>query len=271
MRANSKNLFGSAPQVAMLQRGADLHQLVGSHPQFTYYGRVVGLTSPDDASFDTFTALVRLQGNSSYADLSDEDVPNMASALETQGLQPLQYARWDSQSKSLAIADRVMTTNPIPPSYQLNWLSPQTDINTRTSLAETCAACGVLPPSLAVLSGDAQPGVCPFLLDQSGRVIALAGSAAYLSAAHPAHMQSCWWGMLAVHPAHRGMELSLLLGALAMTEMRDRFGFSQFFTGVVPGNVPSEKICAKMGLHHTGRSILAAADPDLLPGGRMTK
>ena len=65
--------------------------------------------------------------------------------------------------------------------------------------------------------------------------------------------------------------LSLRLGAEVIVEMNRRYGFSQIFTGVEPGNAPSEAVCTRLGLRATDHSILGMADPDLVPGGRMTK
>lgn len=108
-------------------------------------------------------------------------------------------------------------------------------------------------------------------LDRDGAVAGCAAAASFLHPDHPDGRQMCWWGMLAVHPDHRGQALSVLLGAQAIVDMADRHGFSTFFTGVEPGNAPSEAICTKMCLAHQGRSILGVADPSLVPGGRMTK
>lgn len=48
-------------------------------------------------------------------------------------------------------------------------------------------------------------------------------------------------------------------------------GFTRFLTDVAPGNAPSHAVCARIGLVPEGRTTLGAADPALLPGGRMTK
>lgn len=65
--------------------------------------------------------------------------------------------------------------------------------------------------------------------------------------------------MLATDPGRRGARLSLLLGARAILIMRGRYGFGGVTTGVAPGSAPSEE------------TILSAADPTLVAGGRMTK
>ena len=75
--------------------------------------------------------------------------------------------------------------------------------------------------------------------------------------------------MLATEPDMRGRRLSLVLGALAVLESHQRHGLTRFFTGVAPGNAPSEAVCTRLGLARCEGYTLA--DPSLLPGGRMTK
>jgi GNAT superfamily N-acetyltransferase len=77
--------------------------------------------------------------------------------------------------------------------------------------------------------------------------------------------------MLATHPDRRGQGLARVLGARAMLAMAADYGYRDFFTGIVPGNAPSEKLCRGMGLRETGLAIVTCADPTVLKGGRMTK
>jgi RimJ/RimL family protein N-acetyltransferase len=76
--------------------------------------------------------------------------------------------------------------------------------------------------------------------------------------------------MLATDPERRGQKLALILGALAMQQMHQRFGFASFMTGVQPGNAPSEAVCRASGLQDRGRAILTVVDSAVLPGGKLT-
>lgn len=171
---------------------------------------------------------------------------------------------------SLAIARDIVATRALPDGLTLEWLAADTRAATRQSLARCALDCGVLPPVLTVLSGKTQPGVCAMACDAEGDVVACAAAAAFLHPDHPLGGVECWWGMLATRADHRGRSLALILGAQAMCRMHDNFGFTRFFTGVEPGNRPSEAVCARMGLARDGMSILALTDPGLLHGGRMT-
>ncbi len=155
--------------------------------------------------------------------------------------------------------------------YALRQLTCDTPMAQCLSLTQTAQACGVLLPSFAVLSGRTQPGICVMAIAADGSVAGCAAAASFLHSDHPQSKRECWWGMLAVHPDHRGKAISLILGAVAIVRMFDTYGFTEFFTGVEPGNRPSEAICSKMGLAHNGHSILGMADPKLLGSGRMTK
>jgi len=77
--------------------------------------------------------------------------------------------------------------------------------------------------------------------------------------------------MLATRPDRKGQRLALILGAMAMREMHVRYGIRRFFTGVQPGNAPSEAVCTRMGLRPKGRATLTVVDPTVLPGGKLTR
>jgi len=77
--------------------------------------------------------------------------------------------------------------------------------------------------------------------------------------------------MLATDPSRRGERLSLILGADTVLESHRSFGFTQFFTGVASGNAASEAVCTKLGLTRRTGISLTMGDPNLVPGGRMTK
>lgn len=271
MRQTLLNLFGSKAQQQLLSRGAALRQVTRDTQHFTYYGRVVGVAQPQDAPIEDVIALARLQGNSHYADVPTDQVASITHAFEAEGLKPLLYARWEGSTVPLDRAKEIEGSVKWPAQYRLELLSADTGNATRQSLADTALACGVLPPSLAVLSGQAQPGVCAMLVNGAGDVVACAAAASFLHPDYPMGRDICWWGMLAVHPDHRGQGLSLPLGAQAILAMNEQFGFTSFFTGVEPGNSASEAVCTKMGLHLTKRCTIGVADPALIPGGRMTK
>ncbi|WP_417727085.1 hypothetical protein [Roseovarius sp.] len=150
-------------------------------------------------------------------------------------------------------------------------LGPDAPAGTMAQLAGVALSCGVLPPSGAVLRGIRKPGLGLVALDQSGKGVACAGAASYLHPDHPLGRRQCWWGMLATLPERRGERLALILGAMALIEMQDRYGFDEVFTGVTPGNAASEAVCARLDLRAETTSVLAFSDPRQLPGGRLTK
>lgn len=263
--------FGTADQQALLRRGAAAHLITRDDPRFSYYGRTVGVPSTQDAPTETVFALARLQGNSNFADMADDEYPDTHQAALDAGLSPMRYAKWQGDADALKAAHQITANSPLPDIYKMSQLSQETSPETRRSLATTCLSCGVLPPSLSVLTGAQHAAILLMALAADGTVVACAAAAAYLHRDHPLGKSDCWWGMLSVHPDHRGQALSLTLGARVILEMNAIYGFSRFMTGVEPGNGPSEAVSAKMGLSHEGRSILGVADPTLLAAGRMTK
>ena len=265
------DFFGSDEQQAVLRRGQAMHQITRNISHCAYYGRTVGIVSPSDAPLETVTALAQLQGNSNFAMVPNGDIAPLSEQAKASGFIPTIYARWVGSEESLTTSRDIIANRPLPDGLTLDWLGPDTPAPTRQALANCALSCNVLPPALSVLSGQVQPGVCALARDGSGDVIACAAAAAFFHQEHAMGGVECWWGMLATRADHRGRSLALILGAAAMCRMHDLYRFTRFFTGVEPGNGPSEAVCSRMGLGRTGLSTLGLTDPGLLPCGRMTK
>ena len=260
--------FGSDAQRAILRRGRALRDILAPWPRYSYYGRVVGITSLDDETLDDMVALARVQGNSSCTAVPDDAVPQMARTLKEQGLTPLHYAKWEGDGDA---ARRIIETQALPRDLRLVQVDARTPGSVLESLADMALDCGVLPMCSDVLRGLLQPSVCFVALDGQGRVVSCAASSAYAHREHPLCGDQAWWGMLATAPDRRGEKLALILGAWAMNEMAAKFGYGRFMTGVQPGNGASESVCAKMGLARRGASIVVSADPVSLGPGNLTK
>ncbi|MDU8912617.1 N-acetyltransferase [Aestuariicoccus sp. MJ-SS9] len=263
--------FGSPEQRALLRRGRALFEILKDEPGYTYYGRTVGLATPGDGGIARLAALARLQGNSNISRLPDDILPELVAATEAAELTPAVYARWVGAEDAIRAARRIVEETSLPPGLTAMWLTPETPRPVLDAFAETALSCAVLPPSLEVLTGCLRPGLTRIAVAEDGSVASCAAAAAYLHPGHPHGATECWWGMLATAERWRGHRLSLRLGAEALLEMRARHGFTTFFTGVEPGNAPSEAVCARIGLQKEPFATLGVADPSLVPGGRMTK
>ena len=263
--------FGTPEQQGLLRRGRALYDVIKADPHYTYYGRTVGLAQVGDGGVEALHALAHLQGNSNISDVTQAEVPQLLKACEDYGLKVVQYARWVGGPEALSQARASIAEVPLPGDLSLGWISPDTPTQQRAAFAEAALSCGVLPPSMAVLSGALRPGVACFAVDPDGAVVSLAAAAAFHIAGHPNAGLDCWWGMLSTRPARRGARLSILLGAHAIVRMHERYGFARFMTGVEPGNAASEAVCTRLGLARTDRAIIGAADPNVLTSGRMTK
>lgn len=269
--ATAAEVFGTEAQRALLMRGSQAFALLRDDPRFTYYGRTVGLATPESGGPELLLALTRLQGNSAYGRVPEAELPHHIDAAQEQGLAITVFTRWEGGAEARATAEAILHNHPLPRDLTAERIDADAPPERLAALAEIALGCGVLPPAGTVLRGQARPGLAIVARDGTGRPVACAGAAAYF---HPDQAQGrtqCWWGMLATHPSRRGQRLALMLGAMALCEMQDRFGFTEVFTGVEPGNIASEAVCRRMGLVPAGTSILSVSDADLLPGGRLTK
>lgn len=264
-------VFGSAAQRALLARGAHAFALLRDDPRITYYGRTVGLASPEAGDMSLLAALARLQGGSAYGCVQNAGLHRHADAARAQGFAITTYTRWEGAGAARDAAGAVLRDHALPDDVTVHWIDADAPAERLAALAEVALCCGVVPPAGAVLRGRARPGVALVARDARGRPVSCAGAAAFFHRDHPLGRAECWWGMLATHPDRRGDRLALILGAMALIRMHERFGFTQVFTGVERGNGASEAVCRRMGLAPADTSVLSVADASLLPGGRMTK
>lgn len=271
MTSTRKNYFGSTAQIALLKRGRALYDLLGDDPGIMYYGRNVGLAASGDRVMDRLAALVALQGSSTITMVEDSEVEDLTADAGRRNLSTTRYDRWRATGPAMLAARALLDRYPLPADLTVVRIGPDTPDETLAQLAQVSLSCNVLPPSGAVLRGVLKPGLGLVALDRSGRGVACAGAASYLHPDHAEGSRQCWWGMLATLPERRGERLALILGAMALIGMQERFGFTEVFTGIEPGNVASETVCTRLGLTPEGKSALSIADATQLPGGRMTK
>lgn len=263
--------FGTEAQRALLQRGRSMHEVTAKSARHTYYGRTVGLASSVDCSLEELAALARLQGNATFAHVPSADIPNLIEQAEAQGFSPVHYANWSGEDSALQSANKIVADQPLPGNLRLEWLSADTPADVRASFSAMALGCGVLPPAFDALTGQIKPGMTLLAVTPEGHVVSCAAAVGFFNEPHPDANVECWWGMLATDPDWRGQRLSLILGARVIKEMAKQHGYRRFFTGVDPGNAPSEAVCTRLGLRDSASSILGLVDASLLPGGRMTK
>lgn len=271
MATAQQDYFGTEAQISVLQRGRALFDLTDADPRMTYYGRSVGLADTDAQAMDRLASLIALQGNSSLANVKDGDVAHWKAEAERRDLSVTHYVRWRGAEEATQTARTLLDRFPLPADLTVARVDKDAPAEAMAQLAAVSLSCGVLPHSGAVLRGIRKPGLGLVALDQSGKGVACAGAASYLHPDHPMGQRQCWWGMLATLPERRGERLALILGAMGLIEMQERFGFTEVFTGIEPGNAASEAVCTRLGLRPEGNSVLSVADPRQLPGGRMTK
>lgn len=263
--------FGSDDQRAVLRRGRAMAELLGRDARHSYYGRTVGLVSPDDGDIDHLAALVRAQGNSNCSAVPLDQAAAYKDALAARGLVPLHYAKWEGTASPVVAARIAVENMSLPGDLSVVKVDASTPDDMIVSLATMALSCGVLPLNGEVLRGLLRPAVCLIAVNKSKKVVSCAAAATFAHQDHKTFGKQAWWGMLATDPSYRGQGLALGLGAQAILEMNSDFGVKDFMTGVQPGNAASEAVCGRMGLVPGKFAIIGCADPQALANGRMTK
>lgn len=263
-------VYGTSDQQAMLRRGRALHDTLGPDPRFTYYGRTVGIARPQDADIDMLERLAFLQGASHFAAVPQQQVASVATRIAERGLSVTLYPRWTGQHQALAAARAVLAATPLPADLSTVTITERSPASDLDRLAEVAAVSGVLLPSGAVMRGQLKPGLAIIAVDRTGRAVSCAGAASFHHPEHPTLGGQSWWGMLSTHPDRRGERIALVLGAMALLDMHERFGCADFMTGVQAGNRPSEAICSRLGLSPDGMTTISVVDPRAIASGKLT-
>jgi hypothetical protein len=264
-------VFGSPEQQAVLARGLALHDLLADHPAMTYYGRGVGVLWGEPGAVDLMARLATVQGVSNCSFIPDEQAPALRSDLEDHGYSITHYACWEGGEGALSAAERILAEHDPAEDIVIHVIDAHSPASHLQALAEVSLGAGVLPVAGCVLRGQRRPAVSVVALDAEGRGVSCAAAATYAHPDHPEFGKVAWWGMLATRPDRKGERLALILGAIALREMRRRHGIERFFTGVTAGNAASEAVCRRSGFAPRGRSIISPVDPRVVSGGKLTK
>lgn len=268
---NVDEVFGTPEQQTVLRRGQALYELLADNPNVTYYGRGVGTLRPDATGLALLDRLIALQGVSTIFEVPEAERSALERRLTERGYSLTHYATWMGGPDAIAAAQATLAKRAPPADVTIRVIDTASPPGDLAHLAEVSLAAGVMPIAGSVLRGHLKPGVGAVAIDAAGRPIACAAAAAYCHRDAPGYNDIAWWGMLATDPARTGEGLAQILGATVLHQMHDRFGFKRFFTGVQPGNRPSEAVCAKAGLTSQASSILTCVDPGALSGGKLTK
>ena len=266
-----KEFFGSPDQQAVLARGLALYDLLCEHPAMTYYGRGVGVLWGAPGALDLMARLATVQGVSNCSFIPDANVPALRADLEADGYSITHYAAWEGSADALTAADRILDAHAPAEDISVHVIDAKSPASHLQALAHVSLDAGVLPVAGCILRGQRRPAVSVVALDGKGQGVSCAAAATYAHPDHPEFGKVAWWGMLATRPDRKGERLALILGAIALREMRRRHGIERFFTGVTAGNAASEAVCRRSGFAPRGRSIISPVDPRVLQGGKLTK
>ncbi|WP_111431847.1 hypothetical protein [Rhodobacteraceae bacterium DSL-40] len=262
--------FGNHAQQRMQRSAHHLWTLLHNDPAFGYEGRSVGVDGASPRDVPLLAALARVQGASISHYTHPEDEAALVRDFTAQGFATDHWDQFMGNEACLAACRAEVRKRPIPESYRLHRITPETAPHWFDRLAETALACHVLPPASTVLTAETQRAVCLFLEAPDGQVAACAGAVMRNHRESP-YGTASWWGMLAVREADRGRALSLALGARVALHMHETFGADTFYTGVRRDNAVSRHVCARLGVVESGLGCLAVLDPEAFGGAGFTK
>jgi hypothetical protein len=265
-----EELFGTEEQNALMRRGARLWRLLRDNPRFTYYGRLVALSEHGPDTPDILFALAGLQGAGTGYFVEKQRVADLFRAAEERGLTPDRHEHFRGGEEALEASRAALGQHALPADLSVRVLDRETPGALVKAVAELWNSCEVMPVPGAVMRGLTIPGTCLAAIDGDGEVVAAAAS--YMLH-HPrsTRAKDAFWGMLATRPDRRGEKISLILGAQAILHMWKTHGARGFMTGVRADNEASKALCNRLGVRDTPWAYCNIIDPEMMPGGKVTK
>ena len=262
--------FGSEAQQGLQSRTDHLWSLLKSNPDYTCHGRSVALADATPENLARQLALARLLGAGAAEGVATGDVAARTAAINAAGLTTDQYTEWEGKAETLDAARAMIAARKLSDDLVVHATDADTSAEDLQGLDALTQRCEVLLPMASFLRGQDQPTVCLFAKDRDGRIV---GASASVVQYHPDHPkgQKAWWGMLSTHPDRRGEGIALIMGAMSLLAMHERFGTAHFMTGIREGNGPSEALCSKLGLRPTAQTFLIAIDAVVFGAARVTK
>lgn len=270
MEDSNSEYFGSEAQQGLQWRAEKLWSLVSQDPRFSCHGRAVALAEYTKDNLPTQLALAQLQGVCPIEGVDSASAITRKASLEAEGLVVDEYVSWIGDQKAFDAAQSVLADRALPDDLTAVEIGPSTPPEELQKLDALTQKCDVLLPMGSFLRGQHKPSVFLYAKDSDGRVVGASAAVAQFHADHP-KSNKVWWGMLATDESRRGEGIALLLGALALREINEKFGYTKCFTGIRKGNKPSEALCAKLHLTPSSNVDLIAIYPPAFSGGQLTK
>ncbi len=262
--------FGNSDQQRLQMRANYLWKLLQDIPDYACHGRAVGLANYSEHNLEQQIALARLQGVAPVDGMPREHLAKRRAGLEDAGLVTDVYDHWEGSTATFEAADTILANRGLPEDLKAYAVTEDTSVEELTNLDSLTQSCDVLLPMGSFLRGFERPSVFLFTKDPQGRVV---GAAAAIAQFHDDHNKggTVWWGMLSTDAKRRGEGIALILGAMVLRDVRQKLGYSNCFTGIRAGNLPSEALCSKLALARTNTVDLLAINPESFGGGQMTK
>lgn len=270
MNNSNEEYFGSEAQQGLQWRAEKMWELTKQDVRFSCHGRAVALAEYTKDNLPTQLALARLQGVCPIEGVDRASAKIRTSELEAEGLVADAYVSWTGGQETFDAASSVLRDRSLPDDLSVEEIDPATPLEVLQKLDVLTQKCDVLLPMGSFLRGRQKPSVFLYAKDAKGHVI---GASAAVAQCHTDHPKSSkvWWGMLATDESRRGEGIALLLGAMALRAINEKFGYTACFTGIREGNKPSEALCAKLALAPSSNVDLIAIYPPVFSGGKLTK
>lgn len=256
-------VFGCTKQRFLIERGAELWNLVKDNPRYAYYGTTVSLSDPQQDTSKILASLARLQGQGMCFYLPRTTAPSVQKRLARVGMRTATSLFYRGGRVAYESSKSLLTQRQMPSDLKMERLAPDSPLELVEATVQLCQSVGLSTMPGEIMRGAVLPGVCYVALNEIGEPVATASSYAMHTAGSPRESEA-FWGVLATHEAYRGRGLAGFLGAKAIEYMWEEKGMRGFNTGIGADNKASQAACTKLGVVQTDWVTLFCFDDSVL-------
>ncbi|MGI3186342.1 GNAT family N-acetyltransferase [Nioella aestuarii] len=262
--------FGSPDQQLLQKKSEALMRSLKDDPRVCSHGRGVNVTAYDEDAADLTADIAAVIGVSACEAVPKHLVPEFVLRLEARGMTTDVIGLFTGGLDAVEKCREALARRSLPDDLTVRIIDRDAPDDWLLAYAEVAEPHGVLPPAAAFMRGIAKPGFAMVAFDRGGKPVACAGS---IKNTHPdsVYPDQAQWGQLATDPSRQGEGIARALGAMALIESHERLGANRFKTGIRKGNEPSIRLCTSLGVTDSGSYIVAAMDPLVFPGEKLTK
>lgn len=261
--------FGVGTHLELQRKMARMSSVVSRTPGLLNLWRGLGIEWGSEFSLDEVAGIVHEYGMAVVLFLSENEVADIASHADQNGLVCHPYALLESHEDTEAICAKIAQERTLPTGWREILLDKDSPPEWIAAFQKLSDEQGVAPSPGCLLRGLVCNAVSLMYIDEQDRPasVVFVGDRHHASGPYAGHFFA---GGAAVGPKYRGLGFGVSIFARAMHYAYQSFEVKNIHAAVKIENLPSTRMCRRAGLTDQSRHSVILFDQDKF-GGEFTR